>query len=223
MSFRPPMEPCVMAFIGEPKSGKSTLIKSLMRYYARAKYFKFGLVITGSKWNGDFDFVKNEHAVWDGYDEERFKKYFEKLKSRAEALKEKGKKMPHSFIILDDLLGQLATSDWLQSILARFRHFGVTLMIAAQYANSTKGCSSLFKSLTDVAYMFPTIAHRGVVGMFDSWGGYYKNPEEFKQVLMKVKQTDHACLLFQKSKKSKEEAYLQFKCTPAPENFALNF
>jgi hypothetical protein len=212
-----------MAFIGEPRSGKSTLIKSLMHYYAKAKHFKFGLVITGSKFNGDFDFIKNEKAVWDGYDEERFKKYFETLKKRAEELHEQNKKMPASFIILDDLLGQIANSDWLRNTLARFRHFGVTVMLAAQYANDAKGCGTLFKSVTDIAYLFPTIMHRGVVGMYDSWGGYYKNPEEFKRVLMKVKQTDHACVLYQKSKKTKEEAYLQFKCTPAPGNFALTF
>ncbi len=222
-SFVPPMEPCIMAFVGEPKSGKSTLIKSLMHYYAKAKYFQFGLVISGSKWNGDFDFIKNENAVWDGYDEDRFKKYFESLKARAEELHKEGKKMPPSFIILDDLLGQLTISDWLRSMLARFRHFGVTLMLGVQYANDAKGCGSLFKSITNLAFMFPTIQNRGVVGMFDSWGGYYKNSEEFKQVLIKVSHTEHACLLFQKSEKSKEAAYLQLKCTPAPDNFALTF
>lgn len=222
-SFIPPLEPVVMCFIGEPRSGKSTLIKSLMRYYATQNYFKFGLVITGSKWNGDFDFIKNDSAVWDGYDEERLKKYFEKLKARAEVLHKKGKKLPKSFVILDDLLGTIANSDWLKSTLARFRHYNVTLMVSAQYAAEAKGCSTLLRSVCDVAFMFPSLMANSVEVLHRAWGGHFKKEQDFKDLMIDTMQEDHRCVLYQKAKKTQEEAYLKFKCTPAPKNFALTF
>jgi hypothetical protein len=223
MSFKPPLEPVVMAFIGEPKTGKSTLIKSIMHYYAQAKYFKFGLVITGSKWNGDFDFIKNEKAVWDKYDEERFKEYIDVLTKRAEALKKKGKKLPKSFVILDDLLGTLDSSDFFKSFLARYRQWNITLMIASQYAGENKGCSTLLRAVCDIAFMFPVMMANGVEAIHRAWGGWYKKESDFRELLMKVKQVDHACLLFQKQEKEIDKAYLMFKCDEAPKNFALTF
>jgi len=223
MSFKPPLEPVVIAFIGEPRSGKSTLIKSLMHYYAKAKYFEFGLVITGSKWNGDFDFIKNKHAVWDGYNEDRFKAYVDMLQKRAEVLKESGKKLPKSFVIMDDLLGTIASSDFFKSFLARFRQYNITLMIAAQYAGEAKGCSTLLRSVCDISFMFPSLMANQVEAMHRAWGGWYKKEDDFKQLLQQVKKRDHACLLFQKSKKNKEEAYLDFLCTPAPDDFAMTY
>lgn len=223
LSFTPPLEPVVMAFIGEPRSGKSTLIKSLMHYYAQAKYFKFGLVITGSKWNGDFDFIKNDKAVWDSWDEDRFKEYIDVLTKRAEELKKTNKKLPHSFVIMDDLLGTLASSDFFKSFLARFRQWNITLMIATQYAGEAKGCSTLLRSVCDIAFMFPSMMANQVETMHRAWGGWYKKEDEFKALLMKVKQVDFSCLLFQKKEKEIENAYMMFKCEPAPKNFALMF
>lgn len=227
-AFTPPMEPAVLCFIGEPRSGKSTLIKSLLHHWAKSGVFKYGLVITGSKFNGDFDFIKNKDgeendvAVWDGWDEERFNKYTKTLEKRAETLKKKGKKLPRSFLILDDLLAQI-TGDAFKSFLSRFRHYQITVLLATQYAAEGKSCSTLLRSITDCAFMFPSMMHNQVDAMFRAWGGYFKNPDELREALMKVKKEDHACLLYQKDKKVKEEAYLRFKCTPAPDDFAISF
>lgn len=223
VSFAPPLEPVIIAAVGEPRSGKSTLIKALIRYWAQAKYFKWILVITGSKFNGDFDFIKNDAAVWDGYDEERFKKFFDKLKKRAEILKKTGKKLPKSIIVLDDVMGTLSNSDWFKSTVTRFRHYNVTLIIAAQYAAESKGCSTIFKACVDIAFMFPSLMANQVAAMHRSWGGWYKNEDDFKALIMDVMQVDHRCLIYLKGKKSIDQAYLKFLCTPAPKDFAVTF
>jgi len=226
VQFVPPTEAAIIALIGEPKSGKSTLIKALMKYYYDIHYFKFGLVITGSFFNGDYDFIVESPAlqVWKKYDEERLMKYFNTLEKRAEKLHQqgKGKKLPPSFIILDDLLGTIQNSDWLKSTLTRFRHYNVTIMVAAQYAAEVKGCGTLFKSITNLSFMFPSHNANQVEAMHRAWGGWYKKENDFRDALIKVQQVDHACLLFQKDKKTLEEAYILFKCSPAPKDFKLN-
>lgn len=226
LQFVPPTEAVIIALIGEPKSGKSTLIKSLMKYYNDINYFKFGLVITGTKFNGDFDFVEESPAlqVWDKYDEERLKKYFSVLEKRANKLHEagKGKKLPPSFLILDDLLGSIDNSPWLKNTLTRFRHYNVTIMLAAQYAAEAKGCGTLFKSVTNLAFMFPSHNANQVEAMHRAWGGWYKKENDFRQAMIQVQQVDYACLLFQKDKKSIDQAYMQFKCSPAPDKFKMN-
>ena len=169
--FTPPLEASVMAFIGEPKSGKSTLIKSIMNFYNKKKYFQFGLCISGNSWNGDYDFLPSK-SVWSKWDEERLKEYLDVLEQRAHLLHKKGKKLPPSFLILDDLLGQIANSDFFKSFLARFRHYNMTVMIAAQYAAEAKGCSTLFRSVCDIAFMFPTLMFNQLEAMKNAWGGY---------------------------------------------------
>ena len=221
VSFTPPLEATVMAFIGEPRSGKSTLIKAIMNFYNKKKYFRYGLCISGSSWNGDYDFLPSK-SLWDKWDEDRLKEYIGVLETRAHLLKKKGKKLPPSFLILDDLLGQINNSDYFKSFLSRFRQYNITVMIAAQYAAEAKGCSTLFRSVCDIAFMFPTLNLNQLEAMKNAWGGYYKNVEEFKQVMIGVKVKKHACLLFQKKMNSIRTAYKSFLCQQAPD-FKMNF
>ncbi len=145
-----------------------------MHYWAQKKLYKFGLVMTGSKWNGDFDFLPDT-IVWEGYDEEKFEQYLETLKKRAEELKAKGKKLPMSFVIFDDLLGQLSNSDLFKSFISRFRQYNLTLMIATQYAAEGKGCSTVLRACTDVSFMFPSLMANQVDAMHRAWGGWFKS------------------------------------------------
>lgn len=206
--FKPPFEAVVMAFIGEPRSGKSTLMKKIMHYYDLHKYFHFGLVISGSAFNGDYDFLPTK-CVWDKWDEERLKAYIQVLEDRASSMHKakKGDKLPASFLILDDLLGQINNSDWFKSFLARYRQYNITVMIAAQYAAEAKGCSTLFRSVCDLAFMFPSMMHNSLEAMKNAWGGYYASLAEFKDAMVQVKTRKHACLLYQKSMNCKEDAY----------------
>jgi hypothetical protein len=221
MSFILPLEPVVMAFIGEPRSGKSVAIKACMNYWNKKRYFKFGICISGSSWNGDYDFLPSK-ALWDKWDEERFKQYIEALEQQAHKLHEKGKKLKPSFVILDDLLGQIANSDFFKSFLARFRQWNITLLLAAQYAAESKGCGTMLRSVCDISFMFPSMMFNQVNAMKNAWGGWYKSFDEFQAALVAVKQRDHACLLFQKKMKTKEEAYISLLVKPAPE-FKMKF
>lgn len=223
-SFKPPFTAEVFAFIGEPRTGKSTLIKRIMYYYHKHKYFHYGLVISGSSWNGDYDFLPSK-CIWDKWDEDRLKQYIKVLEDRAHELhkNKKGAKLPPSFLILDDLLGQIANSDWFKSFLARFRQYNITVMIAAQYAAEAKGCSTLFRSVCDVAFMFPTMMHNSLEAMKNAWGGYFESLNDFKDAMIQVKTRKHACLVFQKRLNSKEEAYTSLLVEPAPKEFKMTF
>ena len=221
MSFLPPLEPTVMSFIGEPKSGKSTLIKACMHYYAKKKYFRFGLCISGSSWNGDYDFLP-QVALWDKWDEQRFKEYIDRLEARARELKKQNKKLPPSFVIFDDLLGQLANSDWVKSFFSRYRQYNITCLLANQYAGESKGCSTLLRSVTEIAFMFPSMMQNQLDAMKGAWGGYFKTDAEFKSAMIDVKKRKYACMVYQKSGNSKKECYMSFLVTPAPD-FKMKF
>lgn len=224
LGFVPPLEPQIYCLIGEPKSGKSTLIKSLLYYYAQAGYMKWVTVISGSLFNSDFDFIENKKCLWDGYDEERFRKYFETLQHRANELKKEGKKLPKSILILDDLLGELASNaDFFKSVIVRFRHFGVTVIIASQYCADARACSTVLRSCTNIACLWPSIQHNQIESMWRSFGGYYKKLNDFSDVLKEIKKDKYACLLYQKEKDTPEEAYIKFRATPAPADFTLKF
>ena len=221
-NFTPPLEPTVMVFVGEPKLGKITLIKAIMQYYTKKKYFKFGLCMTGSMWNKDYDFLPKK-AVWDGWDEERFKNYIGVLEERASKLADTDKKLPPSFIILDDLLGKMSASECFKSFLSRFRHYNITVLLAVQYVSDAKACSTVLRAVCELAFMFPSIMDNQIDAMHRSWGGYYKNSEEFKQAIIMVKKRPYACLLFQKKYNSKETAYKSFLCKPALKDYKVNF
>jgi ABC-type dipeptide/oligopeptide/nickel transport system ATPase component len=222
LTFNPPLKPVIINLVGEPESGKSTAIKALMHYYAKKKYFKFGICITGSAWNGDFDFLPKK-AVWEGYDEDRFKAYIDVLEKRAIALHKQKKTLPPSFIILDDLLGEVDNSPWFRSLLYRFRQYKLTIFFSAQYAPDSKGSCTAMRACTNIAFMFPSTMKNQVEAMFRAWGGYFDNEEEFKRALIQVERRQYACLLFQKGMKEKKKAYMSFKVNPPPENFKIKF
>jgi ABC-type dipeptide/oligopeptide/nickel transport system ATPase component len=211
-----------MVFVGEPRSGKSTLIKAVMQYYAKKKYFQFGICITGSKDNGDYTFLPDK-AVWDNWNEDRFKEYIGVLDARKAVLNKKNKKLPPSFIIFDDLIGLLKTSDFYKSFLSRFRHYNVTVLLATQYTADAQTCSTLLRSVCDIAFMFPSMMENQLISMHKAWGMYYKKFHLFQDVMIKVKERKFACLLYQKKFNSIETCYKSFLCKPAAEDFKMNF
>lgn len=220
-TFSPPLEASVMVFVGMPRAGKSVLVKSIMHYYDQQHYFAYGICISGSAFNGDYDYLPSK-ALWAGWDEERLKQYIKVLELRAYELKKQKKKLPPSFIIFDDLLGELSNSNFVRNLFSIFRHYNLTLMSCMQTPTG-QHCSTVFRSLVDYAFMFPSSMQSVCDALQASWGPHFKNGNEMKDVLMEIKKTKYTCLLYRKDFNTKEACNRSFRCTPAPDKFKMKF
>ena len=116
----------------------------------RKKKLKYGIVFTGSKYNGDFDFLPSKY-VHSKYDENVLKKFYNiQVKQKLE----KGKASP-AFIIFDDMLGSLNfNTGFIAELVPKFRHPNFTIIFTSQYL---KKIPPLIRQCTTFFVTFKTI------------------------------------------------------------------
>jgi hypothetical protein len=210
-------EPKIIVCIGAPRRGKSYLIRSVIRKLSSAKFFAWGVCVTSTKFNGDYNYLP-DNAVWD-FDEERIIEYVEHLRQLAEE-----KKIKPNFLILDDLLGKIDTSKpfW-QNFFATFRHTKTTIFFTSQYLKARGSSGTLLREITDIAFMFKTVQKNSIVGLFDSYGGMLDNLEQFKSMLFNATKEPFHCLCFKNNKDTVQESYCEFVADPISQDFSLKF
>jgi hypothetical protein len=133
---------CLHLLVGTSKSGKSYLLRYMLRSMLSARLFKFGLVFTATKFNGGYDWLPDKYVYVD-FDMDVLLAYMNFLVRI---------KIPPSFIVFDDIISSLplGTRLWSQ-FMATFRHYNITLFISTQYVNMA---DALMRSQTDYAYLF---------------------------------------------------------------------
>jgi hypothetical protein len=70
--------PHFVTFLGRPKQGKSHCMRWLLSQALSKKVFKFGIVFTNTKTNGDYDFIDDKYVI-QGYDENILQTYLDFL------------------------------------------------------------------------------------------------------------------------------------------------
>jgi ABC-type dipeptide/oligopeptide/nickel transport system ATPase component len=209
----------IMTFIAKQGSGKSFTVRSLMKQFAKQGIFEFGVVWTGSKFNSDYDFMP-KGSVHADYSEENFAKYIAKLTNWLE--KNPGKKLPNSFIILDDLLGIMKPNDrTFSSLISIYRHYSLTIIITSQYLN--KNVSTLVREMTDIAFLYQSRFKNSRESMYNSYGQMLESQAEFDEYLEEATREKYSCLLYQAGKATKEESYLSFRAPSDDTPFKLKF
>src|SRR6185312_16833827 len=97
---------------GTSKSGKSWLIKYLLKTWCQQKKFQAGLVFTGTKFNGDYtSFLPNEYVL-DGFNQKVLLKFMDTLKKLDKRTQEQIDNgapcmIPHTFVVFDDILSEM--------------------------------------------------------------------------------------------------------------------
>ena len=211
--------PLIMIFIGKQASGKSFLLRNLIYQLTKQQTFKFGKVFTATGFNSDYDFMPEKHVDSD-YSEAKLESYIGSLKQWME--KNKGKKLPPSFLVLDDLLGKIhGHTDIFQNLMATYRHFNLTIFITSQYM--VKNVSPLLRELTDLAFIFKSKFKNTKEALYDAFGQMLDNQDEFNRVLDQATEEKHASLVYNANKSTPEEAYLSFKCSGDDVKFKLKF
>jgi hypothetical protein len=189
-----------------------------MYYYLKQNYFKFGMVISRTKFNGDYDWCPDEY-VKDEYDEQKLQQYINKLRMYK---KSKGY-VPPSFLILDDVLGAVSVySNFWTQLISQFRHFNLTLIIASQSITS-KLTSTLLRECVNISVMFRSVFKNTIVASFESFGQLFENYDEFLNLYLKITGQKYHALLFINDKDSKEQSYFDYIAPPNTPEFKIKF
>lgn len=206
-----PQKPLIITILGKPGTGKTYLIKSLIYQYSKIKYFKFGICICRTKFNHGYDYIPDKY-VYDNYDENFLTNYFTKLKQ----YKEKTGKIENNFLIIDDCLGSINFySPFWSHLISCFRHYRVTIFLAAQSITGRSSTSSLLRECTNLSYMFKTVYQPSIHALYESYGGLMDNYQEFQDTLFAVTEQKHHCLMFANDRDGKDNSYFSYV---APEN-----
>ena len=89
--------PQISVFLGKPKKGKSWALRwAVLKNTIDKKIFKYGIVFTRTKFNGDYDWLPDEY-VYEDYDPMVLQQYLDGLKQLSE------EELEPSFIIFDDI------------------------------------------------------------------------------------------------------------------------
>eukprot|EP00300_Choanocystis_sp_HF-7_P018422 c20035_g1_i1.p3 GENE.c20035_g1_i1~~c20035_g1_i1.p3 ORF type:complete len:261 (+),score=24.55 c20035_g1_i1:2607-3389(+) len=124
-------EPTITSVCGAMKSGKSHLIKHLVKRMAKENGMNSVLVFSGTaafSQQSNYSYIPSKfvHSV---YDEETLKKYV-KLHEKNSDIK--------GLVIFDDVQGQIdTTSKFFQQFITNFRHYRISIIIASQYGKGT--------------------------------------------------------------------------------------
>ena len=136
--------PNITFICAPPKCGKSYFVKYLLNELFKKKKLKYGIVFTGFKHNGDFDFLPQKY-VHSKYDENVLKKFYN---IQIKQIQKKGK-APPAFIIFDDMLGSLNfNSGFIATLIPKYRQPNFTIIFTTQYVKKLppliRECATFF-------------------------------------------------------------------------------
>jgi hypothetical protein len=215
-----PKTPQCMMFVGKPSSGKSFAVKNILYRYLKEGYYKFGIVVSPTaNFSGDFDFLP-QSSIWSKYDEARVLKYVGKL---AEYRQQHNNQLPPpSFLLFDDCLGQINFySPEFSNFLACFRHYNLSIYFVSQYLSGF-GSSTLLREITTASFIFQTQFENSLKVLYKAFGGILGDYDSFKDLIQKIGERKHHCVLYIANQNTKETTYYDFIASPVPD-FKVNF
>ena len=185
--------PGLVLFVGRSKSGKTYLLKYMIQFYSRhKKIFNFGLVLTGSKYNHEYDFLP-KNAVHE-YDEELLNSYINSLKKKKDEAG--GGKLPASFLVLDDCLGLVTQSSAWRNLISTYRHLNITIFLSVQYLR-TDASSTLVREQASVVCAFKSTNINTIKTLYDYFGSdIYDKLADFRTRFSEATDERHTCLLY---------------------------
>jgi hypothetical protein len=209
----------IFVFIGKQHSGKSYTLRNLMYQFSKAGIFKFGKVFSGTSFNSDYDWVP-EGAIDSNYTEAKLEAYIGKLRKWLED--HPGKKLPPSFLILDDLLGKMkANTSIFSSLMSTYRHYNLSIFITSQYM--VKNISTLLRELTDYAFIYKTKFKNTRESLYSAFGQMFDDEKEFYRILDEAVKVQHSALVYRANENTVDTAYTAFKASGKDKKFMLKF
>lgn len=197
--------PFIAAMVGSPKSGKSFCTKHLLVNLLMQGELEFGMVITGTKFNGAFDFILDQNLVVSGFNEPILKQFLRKLKM----YREQNGKPAKAFLILDDMVGQIPwESGLILHLLTNYRHYGITVFIATQYIYKINPTA---RTVCDYAFIWAQDNKRCYDAIYESFGLGFEDFKTFKSTIDSIVEEQYACLLYSKEKRKVDDRYQGYR------------
>ena len=203
--------PQICVFLGKPKQGKSYACSWLIkRECLDKKTFKYGLVFTKTKFNGEFDYLPDEY-VYEDYRPEILQQYLDGLKQMDP------KDIQPSFIIFNDIQGVLSNSDAsLTQLVSNHRHFKISCFFLFQYLYG-RASTPVLRECTTLAFLFNSKGKRTLEGLYENFGQLFDDFKSFKDYYLECTKPKHTAMLYIQDVDNIEENYLQFKAPPPKE------
>ena len=200
-------KPKLLLILGRPESGKSNFTKHIIiKNSIKNKIFQFGIVFCSTKYDGDYDFISDKY-VFDEYNEEMFEKYLGKLKKMKEKKKDK---MPHSFIIFDDMLQQVTANNnrLLEHLYSIHRHLNLTIIFCNQVL---KRMSTVLRRIINYAILFNLRDYDTLNSFYQEFGQLFESFEEFKKHFFRTTSQKFTAMIYLSDEQDVNKNYLQIK------------
>lgn len=156
--------PSIISVCGSCGSGKSWSIKYILKLYK--DFFKHVIVFTSTGFTNSYDYLKDygiKNTVMNTMDVE---KKIMKIMMRQKAYKEKGYEF-NVLIIFDDCMGCVKPySDELKLLLSTYRHYNLSVIFVAQFANQL---STFCRELSSYAIVFNQYTKRSLEAIYNSY------------------------------------------------------
>lgn len=203
--------PQVTVCVGKPKRGKSYAVRwMILKNTIDKKIFKYGIVFTKTKFNGDFNYIPDEY-VYENYDPEILEQYLDGIKQQ--------QKIQPSFIIFDDIQGVIEANDpVLTSLIACHRHYKISIFFCFQYIYG-RGSTPVLRECTTNAILFNSKGDRTLRALYENFGQLFDSYNDFKEYFLKCTSEPYTAMLYIQDLDHIEDNYLQFKAPPNMEKY----
>jgi hypothetical protein len=167
-------ESCFIILNGRSGSGKSYLLKYLMREFSIHNPFSYGVVMSNTAFEGSFSYIPNKY-IYEEYDENVIKSMISiQKKNLMKGFRNR------AFLILDDCCSENELSnDILKKLSIMGRHYLITTIVTTQYCHlvpPTLRANSNYNIFFNVGQ-----GRRELEGIYNSYGQRFASYSEFKK------------------------------------------
>lgn len=194
---------------GKSNSGKSHLVRWLMREISIHNPFSYGIVMSNTAFEGSFDYIPNKY-IFEDFNEDIIRNVIKIQKKNIE----RGYKN-RAFIVLDDCCSQ---NEFMNPVLKKLavmgRHYFISIILTSQYTNlipPTLRSNSNFSIYYDIGE-----GVREMRAVYESYGQRFKSYDEFRQFYYKNIE-NHQFIMYCDSE------YKVFRCPEKIPQFKITF
>lgn len=165
--------------VGKPGSGKSVLIKDIVRTHCHK--FPVGVVFSGTEDNNHFySEMFDQVFIYGGYDEEAVKKIVERQK-----LCQQDCKNPKLMLIIDDCSDdpKFFRRPLFQKLFKMGRHMDMMVVLGIQYANDLQ---SVVKSAVDISFIFRDPNPENRKKIYNNYAGITGSLQDFNDYMDQI-------------------------------------
>ena len=171
----------------------------------------------------DLDILPKK-AIDDDFSDQKLEAYMKRLMTVRQ--NNKGKSLPPSFIIFEDMIGSNKLNLYsisMNKLLIWNIHLNIFVFFLSQYLGGKSGSSTLLREVTNYAVLFNTKFANSKEFLWKSTGGLFAKAQDFYNLLDEATSQKHRSLLYDASQDTIVDSYKYFKAPAQIPEFKLLF